>query len=221
MKHISWLKQLGRVLVFFIGVFLIAIGMAVSIHADLGTAPIASLPTVLSFATPVSVGTYVMSFNMLFFVLQVLILRRKFKAFQLIQVPLTIVFGLLVDVSMYLTAWIDPASYLEQWFWLLVSVVVLALGIYVEMQPRLTFLPANGIVFVLYTVLQNIPYSRIKIIFDTTIVVISAILSLVLLGGLQGVREGTVFSAFAVGIVIRYISRFHKRLRGESPEAEQ
>lgn len=208
--------QIRRVAVFLTGVFLIAIGVAVSVRADLGTAPIASLPTVLSFATPLSVGTYVMSLNLLFVGLQALILRKNFQLFQLIQIPLTIAFGLFVDLCMYLTAWIDPSRYLEQWFWTLVSVLFLALGVYVEAQPRLTYLPANGIVFVLFTVLQNIRYGTIKIIVDSILVVVAAMTSWVLLDGLFGVREGTVFAALVVGIIIRWISHIHQRLKGST-----
>lgn len=211
-------RQVLRVLVFLTGVFLIAVAVAISVRADLGTAPIASLAAVLSFATPLTVGTYVMLLNFVFLGLQVLVLRRKFKLFQLIQLPMTIIFGLFIDLCMYLTWWLDPSSYLEQWVWIIVSVVIMALGVYVEMQPRLTYLPANGIVFTLYTVLQNIPYGTIKIIFDSILVGISVITSLTLLGGLYGVREGTIFAALAVGAVIRVISRLHQRIRGSSTE---
>ena len=72
------MRQVKRILVFSLGVFLIAFAIAVSVRADLGTAPVASLPAVLSFATPWSVGTYVMSLNLLFVGLQFLFLRRKF-----------------------------------------------------------------------------------------------------------------------------------------------
>lgn len=207
------MRQLKRLLVFLLGVFLIAIGVAISVRADLGTAPIASLPTVLSFATPVSVGTYVMVLNLFFIGLQVGILRRNFPLFQLIQLPLTVAFGLFIDVCMYLTDWLQPTSYVERWAWLLVSVVVLALGVYVEMQPRLTYLPGNGIVFTLYTVLQNIRYGTIKAVVDSTLVAVSVVVSLVLMGALYGVREGTVFSALAVGGVIRGISALHQRFK--------
>lgn len=210
------MRQIKRILVFLIGVFLIAVGVAVSVRADLGTAPIASLPAVLSFATPLSVGTYVMSLNLLFVGLQFLILRRKFPVFQLIQIPLTLAFGFFVDLCMYLTAWLDPTSYVEQWFWVLVSVVALALGVYVEMQPRLTYLPANGIVFTTYTVLQNIPYGTVKTVFDAVMVALAVIASLTLMGGLYGVREGTIFSALTVGLVIRGIHRLHRRITAQN-----
>ena len=212
------LRQLKRLATFLLGVFLIAIGVALSVRADLGTAPIASLPAVLSFITPVSVGTYVMTLNVIFVVLQVLILRRKFPKFQLIQLPLAVAFGLFVDLAMYLTAWLEPSSYLEQWAWLLVSVVMLAVGVYVEMQPRLTYLPGNAIVFTIYTVLQNIRYGTIKTLVDSTFVILAAIVSLTTMGGLYGVREGTVFSALTVGLLLRWISALHKRFSGPDPE---
>lgn len=213
------LRQLKRWLVFLLGVFLIATGVALSVRADLGTAPIASLPTVLSFATPISIGTYIMLLNLLFVGLQILILRRKFPAFQFIQIPLAFAFGLFVDLAMYLTGWLEPANYIEQWLWLLASVFVLALGVYVEMRPRLTYLPGNAIVFTIYTVLQNIRYGTIKTVVDSTIVLLSVIASLALLGGLYGVREGTVFSALTVGLVIRWILAIHRRFTDRDPGA--
>lgn len=154
-----------------------------------------------------------MSLNLLFFIGQLLLLRRKFRVFQLIQIPLTIAFGAFVDVCMYLTSWLEPTNYFEQWGWIVVSVVLLALGVYIEMQPKLTYLPANGIVFTLYTVLQNIRYGTIKIIFDTVLVTLAVISSLTMLDGLYGVREGTIFSALAVGLVIRVISQVHFMFR--------
>ncbi len=213
------LRQLKRWLVFLLGVFLIATGVALSVRADLGTAPIASLPTVLSFATPISIGTYIMLLNLLFVGLQILILRRRFPVFQFIQIPLAFAFGLFVDLAMYLTGWLEPANYIEQWLWLLASVFVLALGVYVEMRPRLTYLPGNAIVFTIYTVLQNIRYGTIKTVVDSTIVLLSVIASLALLGGLYGVREGTVFSALTVGLVIRWILAIHRRFTGRDPGA--
>src|SRR5699024_12716068 len=68
-------------------------------------------------------------------------------------------------------------------------------------------------VFTLYSVLQNIRYGTIKIIFDTVLVTLAVIASLTMLDGPYGVREGTIFSALAVGLVIRIISRVHITFR--------
>lgn len=206
------MRQLQRIFVFTLGVFIMALGVAVSVRANLGTSPIASFPTVLSFATPLSVGFYMVVLNLVFFVLQVLVLRRKFPLVQLVQLPVTLAFGVFTDLGMYLTSWLEPQNYVMQWVWTLVGVLLVALGVYIETQPRLSYIPGDGLVFVLTFVLQNIPFGTIKMIFDWTLVITSVLVSLILLGGLEGVREGTVFAAFAVGIVIRFISAVHKRI---------
>ena len=46
-----------------------------------------------------------------------------------------------------------------------------------------------------------------KIVIDSLLVATAAVLSLVLLGGLVGVREGTFVSAFLVGYVVRLLQR--------------
>lgn len=210
------IHQINRILVFTLGVFLMALGVAVSVRADLGTSPIASFPTVLAFATPLTVGVHMMLLNLVFIAVQMLILRRKFPLFQLVQLPISVLFGLFIDLCMYLTTWLVPENYLMQWVWVIVSVVLVALGVYLEMQPRLSYLPGNGLVFTIFETLQNIPYGTIKTVFDTTLVVISAVMSLALMGGLYGVREGTVFAALTVGILIRLIDAVHKRLGKKS-----
>ena len=45
------------------------------------------------------------------------------------------------------------------------------------------------------------------------------LVSLVFLKDLVGVREGTVFSALTVGLLLRWISSLHKRFKGPEPEA--
>lgn len=204
-----------RTLTFILGVFIMALGAAVSVRAQLGTSPITSFPTVLSFGTPLSIGTYLIILNLIFLGLQILILRRKFPAFQFIQIPITFAFGLFTDLGMYLTSWIEPPNYLMQWVWTVVGVILVALGVYIETQPRLSYIPGDGLVFVITMVLQNIPYGTIKMVFDWTLVTISAITSWLLLGRLEGVREGTVFAALTVGLVIRLINALHIRFGGK------
>lgn len=106
-------RQALRVAVFLLGVFLMAFGVAISVRAELGTSPIASFPTVFSYGTSWSVGTYMIIMNIVFVMLQMLILRRRFPPFQLVQLPISVAFGVFIDLSMYLTQWLAPQSYVE------------------------------------------------------------------------------------------------------------
>lgn len=208
------LYQLRRVCVFTLGIFIMSLGVAASVRAALGTAPITSFPTVLSLATPLSVGTYTVAFNLLVLVIEIILRGRKFPPIQLLQLPVAFLFGWFVDLSMSLTVWIEPANYLMQWVWVVVGAVLVAVGVYIEVQPRLTYIPADGLITVI-TMMTRAPFGKVKMIFDWTLVSISVILSLVLMGSLHGVREGTVFAAFAVGALVRVIGNLHASWRLE------
>lgn len=201
-----------RALVFTIGLFILAFGIAISIRASLGTGPVISLPTVLSFATPLSVGALSIIVNLVMMAVSVLISRKDFPPFQLMQLPAAFLFGFFIDFSMTLTTWVDPQNYLMQWVWVVISVIIIAIGVHIEMKPKLTYIPADGVVALLATV-TPMKLSNIKMIFDWTLVGISTVVSLILLGGLEGVREGTVFAAFGVGLTMRLIANIEQQFR--------
>ena len=59
-------ETLRRFAVFMAGVLVCSVGIALITRAGLGTSPISSIPFVLSLITPVSMGMYTFSLNMLF-----------------------------------------------------------------------------------------------------------------------------------------------------------
>lgn len=99
-----------------------------------------------------------------------------------------------------------------QWIWILISIVVVALGVYVEVLPRLTYIPGDGLVVVLSRK-TGWAFGRLKMIFDWSQVGLAALVSLIFLGGLYGVREGTVAAAFGVGLTVQAIGNIHKLVR--------
>ncbi|NUL49296.1 hypothetical protein F7P69_29475 [Cellulosimicrobium funkei] len=199
-----------RWLRFLAGMSLIALGVALSIRAGLGATPISTIPTVLAEVTPVTVGTYLMALNVFFVVLQILLLRRRFPPFQLVQLPLAILFGLLCDAALWATRWINPGHYAEQVLWTVLSILVLALGVYIEVVARVAYLPGDGIVFTLHQLIR-MRFGTVKQLFDWTLVLLAIALSLILLGELFGAREGTALSAIGVGAVVKVIERLHSR----------
>ena len=51
-----------------------------------------------------------------------------------------------------------------------------------------------------------------KVVFDLTLVCISVILSLLFLGRLDGVREGTVAAAIFVGLIAKLAGKLMKKI---------
>lgn len=78
---------LKRYLLLFLGLSIMAFGVAFSIKAELGTSPISSVPYVVSLFAPLTVGTATILMHCVFILLQILILRRQYHPIQLMQLP--------------------------------------------------------------------------------------------------------------------------------------
>lgn len=212
MRFRDLVHLLKRTSLFTLGLFILAFGVAISVRANLGTGPIVAIPSVLSFATPLSVGTLTIILNLVLMAVAIAVSGRKFPLIQLVQIPVAFLFGFFVDIAMMLTPWITPTNYFVQWVWVVISVPVIALGVYIEMKPKLTYIPADGLVALLATVMHK-KVGNVKIVFDWSMVTIAVILSVVLLSGLEGVREGTVFAAFGVGMVLKFFANLEQQFR--------
>lgn len=99
MKH--RFSKRKRFILFFIGLVLAGFGVALSTRPGLGTSPISSLPYVMTFIFPWTLGMTTVSLNLIFMVLQVLILRRRFPWTRLGQLPTLFAFGFFIDLGMH------------------------------------------------------------------------------------------------------------------------
>lgn len=215
-KIIPVMRPVKRWLTFLSGVFVMSVGIALSVHGQLGTAPISTFPAVINAATSWSVGSVTVVMNMVFVLVQILILRRRFQLFQLVQLPIAMVFGAVIDLSLFLTNWTQTNSYLLQWGVTICGVLILGIGVYIQIQPKLLYLPGEGLVMAL-TQVTGVRFGTMKQLVDWSLVIISTIVSLILMHRLEGVREGTVFAAFAVGGVVKFIGSLRAAKRASIP----
>lgn len=75
-----------------------------------------------------------------------------------------------------------------------------------EVNAKVVTLAGEGAVLAICRV-APIPFPTAKVGFDVTLVVIACILSLVFLGRIVGVREGTVAAALLVGLTAKQVNR--------------
>ncbi|MHB9056288.1 MAG: DUF6198 family protein [Paludibacteraceae bacterium] len=196
-----------RSVILLLGIFVMAFGVALSIRSSLGTTPISSLPYVYNYIFPsISVGTLTILMNSFFVVLQMLILKNDFKVFHLIQIPIVVVFGWFIDLHLHFTKFFNPDNYIMQWIFCLVSCLILAFGVFLQVKADISFLPGEGLVMAISRRF-NKEFGGIKIFFDSLLVILALISSLILLDGLHGVREGTIVSALIVGFIVQFYQR--------------
>lgn len=201
---------LRRCLLLVAGLFIMAFGVAFSIKAGLGTSPISSLPYVLSLFTPLTVGTATIAMHVTLILLQILLLRRRYDPVQLLQLPVALVFGGLTDFSVWVLQGITASNYAMQWVLCLAGILLVGVSVSFEVTASLVTLAGEGMVLAVCKVFP-VSFGNMKIGFDVTLVVIASVLSFLFLGGLYGVREGTVAAAFCVGLIARQVNRPMRR----------
>lgn len=196
-----------------VGLVIMAFGVAFSIKAGLGTSPISSLPYVLSLLplpVTLTVGTATIAMHVTLILLQILLLRRRYDPFQLAQLPVALIFGSLTDFSVWALQGIGVSAYPARWGLCIIGILLVGVGVSFEVTANVVTLAGEGMVLAVCKVFP-VPFGNAKIGFDVTLVVIASVLSLLFLGGLYGVREGTVAAAFCVGLVARQVNRPMRR----------
>ena len=200
------IKRINRYVIYLFSLFLISLGASISIKANLGTSPIICLPYVSSLILNMSVGTVCLIFNVIFILVQIILLRGDFERRQYLQIIVGTIFSLSIDFSMMLVTFLNPTNYISQFALLMLSCVVVAFGVLLEVQTEVVYLPPDGIIVAISKVL-NKEFPRVKPFFDTSLVLTAAILSIVFLGYLAGVREGTIISAVIIGPIVKVLQR--------------
>ena len=201
------MKKYLRYVLYLISLFIISLGAAISIKANLGTSPLICIPYVSSLITNLSVGTTTFIFGFVLVALQIIILRGDFEKRQYLQVVMGTIFSAFIDFSLMLVDFINPVDYVSQLVVLLVSCLVIAVGVLLEIKTEVIYLPPDGIIVALSKALKK-EFGKIKPYCDVTFVVITVILSMVFLGYLAGVREGTVISAIIIGPIVRVLKKY-------------
>lgn len=199
-------EQIKRYFIFLVGLFVNSLGVSLITKGNLGTSPISSIPYVLSLNFPFSLGIFTIVFSLLLIFLQFLLLGKNFKAEHLLQIPVSMVFGYFIDVSMILLVFVHPADYLAKVAALLIGCLILGIGVYMEVLADVVMLPGESFVRAVVFCIHS-EFGFTKICFDVSMAVIAAALSVLLSGHLEGVREGTIVAAVFVGFIARSIGK--------------
>ena len=184
------------------GLAVMALGVALSIKAELGTSPILSVPYVSGLISGLSVGTTTIIVNSLFVLAQILMLRSQYDWYQLLQIPVAIVFGLMIDMFSLLMGDIVLSSYIQQWLFCAAGIIFVALGVSMEVTAELITTAGEGLVLAICQV-TSFKFGNVKVAVDVTLVILAAAASLLVLGELAGVREGTAAAAVLVGLLTK------------------
>lgn len=196
-----------------VSLWIMTVGVAVCIRSMLGSSVISVLPFVFATASkdhllPFSftIGQYTYMMNFILVLGQMLVLRRQFEAVQLFQLLVGFVFGSLIDLNMWLTAWLMPTTLVTQAFAQVIGCTILGFGIALEVRCGSVTMPGEGFPVAVSRV-TGIEFPKVKICVDICLVTLGIIACFCFynkwLWFIVGI--GTLFAMFYVGFVVRLV----------------
>ena len=197
-----------------ISLFIMTIGVAVCVRSMLGSSVISTLPYVFETAGKqipgiprLTIGQYTYVMNAVLVVGQIAVLRRKFEPVQLFQLLVGFVFGSLIDVNMWLTAWLAPDTLCTKVLAQVIGCTILGVGIALEVRCGSVTMPGEGFPVAISSV-TGVPFHKVKICVDISLVTLAVVFCYVFfdtwLWYIVGI--GTLFAMVYVGMVVRSVS---------------
>lgn len=190
-----------------LGLLINAASGVLCIKASIGTSPLATLPYTMNQIVPaISLGTFNFFLSLLFFIMSAILLGREFRLYQALQIPVSLMFSVFMDFWMIVFRNLVAESYMESLLLVLAGCVISGLGFSIMVTSGVALDPNTIFVNALAKQLRR-PYGRLKVCNDVAVVLISALLSLLFLHRIAGIREGTVISSLLIGRIAGLFNR--------------
>lgn len=201
-----------RYILFIISLFFSALGVAFTKHGEVGVSPISSVANILSYKfTSLTLGSWLIVWNCVLIFGQIILLRKNFKLIQLLQVPLSFLFGYFTDFGMWCVNRIPTDTYPVKLLMVIIGVVILGFGISLAVIANVIMNSGEAFVKALSDIIRK-DFGNVKIAFDISCVAASIVLSLIFFNfKIVGTREGTIISALMTGVVVKFFIRRLKR----------
>lgn len=196
-----------RTLMYFIGLFIMTIGIAISVKSNLGVSPVSSIPYTMTCVWGIEMGKATILFHVVLVIIQILLLRKKFGPINFLQVFVGIIFGYFTTFCNYMVAFLPtPDNLVIRVLMVLSSTIFVAVGIFLYLPANLIPLAGEGVMQAVSDI-TGIEFSKVKIGFDCTMVVISTITCIIAIKTLGSVGAGTIIAAILVGVFVGIINK--------------
>ena len=198
---------------YFVGLFIMTMGIALSVKSNLGVSPVSSIPYTITCVFGLEMGKATILFHAFLVLIQVLILRKAFQIKNLLQIAIGIVFGYFTTFcNWWATFFPTPDNLVIRVAMVIVSSILVAFGIFFYMPPKIMPLAGEGVMQTISGV-TGIDFPKVKIAFDCTMVAVSLAACLIVLHRLGSVGAGTVIAAILVGTFLGFINKLFSRWR--------
>ena len=206
-------KTFNDYVLFLFGLFISGLGVAITKKGELGVSPVSSVANIMSIYMPkLTLGNWLIIWNCILILGQVIILGKEFKAYQLLQVPLSFLFGCFTDFGTWAMSGMWVYNYGARILCVIIGTIVLGLGIAITVSVNVIMNSGEAFVKAISDKYQKV-FGNVKIVFDISCVALSIVLSLIFFRGqILGTREGTLIAAIFTGICVKLFMKIVRRV---------
>ena len=203
-----------RLVLYVGGLFLLTLGVSLSIQAGLGVSPVSSLAYALVLTSGLSIGITTVLANILFILVQIILNKRIDIKDLILQLLISVVFGFFMDATLFLVQLLPPPeSIVLRCVYLIISLFVVSAALIGYFTAKLPLMPYDALTYVISERFK-MKFSKAKITSDLLNVFISAAIGLVFIQSFGSIGIGTIVAAYFIGKILGWmISRFQKPLQ--------
>lgn len=191
------MKKIYRVIVYICGLIVLALGVILSTKTDLGVSPIVSIPYCISKIWNINLGDATACIYILYVVGQIVVLKKRFRPFQLLQIPVTVFFSQIINLFNSIIS-ISSNNLVINLSLLIFGILFTGLGASMTILTNILPISPDGFVQAV-SERTGIKLGLVKNILDASCVIITLIIGYVFAMKIVGIGVGTLLAVIGVG----------------------
>ncbi|ADK14555.1 YitT family protein [Clostridium ljungdahlii] len=194
------MKKFYRGMMYCIGLVILALGIILNTKTGLGVSPIISIPYSISKIWNINLGNATMCIYILCVAGQAALRGKEFRPFDLLQVPMSIVFSRIINIFNDMIV-INCDNLIMNLLLLAAAIILTGIGAYITVQMKIVPNAADGFTQALAERTKK-GLGLAKNITDISSVMITVIIGLMCAGKIVGIGIGTLVAVIGVGRAI-------------------
>ncbi|WP_209701797.1 DUF6198 family protein [Clostridium algifaecis] len=194
------MKKFYRVMMYCIGLLILALGIILNTKTGLGVSPIISIPYSISKIWNINLGNATMCIYILCVAGQAVLRGKKFHLFDLLQIPMSIIFSRIINIFNDMIV-INCNNLIINLLLLAAAIMLTGIGAYITVKMKIVPNAADGLTQALSERIKK-GLGLAKNITDISCVIITIIIGLVCAGKIVGIGLGTLAAVIGVGRAI-------------------
>ena len=198
------MNYLKRILIYFLGMFLLSAGIVLNSKTNLGVSPIVSVAYCISVITGTNFPNMTMVIYFICFIIEMILKGKRARVADVIQLPFC--YLLTRSMNLLMSAIPEPQSMPVRLFLIIPAVLLTGAGVAMMVGMRLVPNPPDGLVQALSDRTGK-SLGLCKNFFDASCVVLTMIIGLIAERRIIGIGIGTVAAVLFIGRAVALTNR--------------